>query len=245
MAAPIRILVDDALRMFLSRARRSGDVLVNQDGTSSLGHLVQSIGVPLPEVGQLVVGGTPVPPTRRPQVGTVVRVRGVTRPQPLPTRPARFVLDVHLGSLARRLRLLGIDASYDRQADDDDLVEISLAQARVLLTKDRGLLSRKTLRDAAFVRGSTGDEQLRDVLDRFAPGLAPFTRCTACNGELRHVPKAAIVSSLEPGTARSYDEFSQCGACGHLYWRGAHARRLDPLVALATAASAVRGGTCA
>ena len=32
---------------------------------------------------------------------------------------------------------------------------------------------------------------------------------------------------------RSYDDFSRCAACGRVYWRGAHARRIDAFVARA------------
>jgi uncharacterized protein with PIN domain len=100
----------------------------------------------------------------------------------------------------------------------------------VLLTQDRGLLMRRALPAGALVRGSGPDEQLADVLDRFAPPLAPLTRCTACGGVLTAVAKADVADRLPPGTRRSYDEFSRCTACGRVYWRGAHARRIDALI---------------
>lgn len=227
----IRVLVDEPLRMFLPVRHRSGDVRVGYDGTSSLGHVVASIGVPLTEVGRLLVDDAVVAPSHRPRDGAVVRVRAVGRPQSLPPGPARFVLDVHLGSLARRMRLLGLDTRYAPVAEDDDLVEAALGEHRLLLTKDRSLLRRGALlRNACYVQGSTADEQLADVLDRFVPPLAPYTRCTACNGLLGHVAKAEVVTRLQPGTARSYEEFAQCATCGRVYWRGAHARRLDAVV---------------
>lgn len=234
MTAPtVRLLVDDPLRMFLRSRNRGGDLRVAHDGTSSLGHLVQSAGVPLPEVGRLLVDGTEVTPSYRPRHGDVVRVEAVTRPQPLPPGPPRFLLDVHLGTLARRLRLLGLDTAYDSGAHDDELVRAAVAEGRVLLTKDRGLLRRRDLPHAAYVRGTRGDDQLADVLDRFAPPLAPYTRCTACNGVLRAVAKADIAARLEPGTARNFQEFAQCTACERVFWRGAHARRLDVVVGAA------------
>lgn len=241
MPALISLLIDEPLRMFLAARHRGGPVPVCDEGTSSVGHLVQSIGVPLPEVGRLVVAGSHVLPSYRPQQGDVVHVQPVSRPQPLPPGE-RFVLDVHLGSLARRLRLLGVDVAYEHNAGDVELVNISLTQNRVLLTKDRGLLARRALEHAAFVRGSGADEQLADVLDRFSPSVAPFTRCIACNGPVRRVPKASIVSQLEPGTARSYDEFAQCIDCARIYWRGAHAQQLDAVVRSAANKCHVVGG---
>jgi uncharacterized protein with PIN domain len=81
------------------------------------------------------------------------------------------------------------------------------------------------------VRGSRPDDQLRDVLDRFDPQLEPWSRCPACNGVLVPVAKRDVAHLLEPGTRRSYTEFSRCPVCGRLYWRGAHAERLDAIVA--------------
>jgi uncharacterized protein len=216
------------LRAFLAPRHRSGRVPVTCDGVSSLGHVVSSLGVPLPEVGALVVDGAPVTPACRLAGGNVAEALAVQRPQPLPL--ARFILDVHLGKLARRLRLVGLDTAYANDLDDDDLIERANAERRVLLTQDRGLLRRRAPWLAAYVRGARPDDQLRDVLDRFAPLLAPWTRCTACNGLLASALKADVEPLLQPGTRRTYEAFSRCPACGRVYWRGAHSKRLDEVV---------------
>ncbi len=224
------------LRLFLAPAHRGGRVRAACDGTSSLGHVVESLGVPLPEVGGLVVNGRPVAPSYRPGAGDVADVFPVRRPQRLPS--ARFILDVHLGTLARRLRLVGVDASYRNDLDDDALIEQANGGRRVLLTQDRGLLRRRKLWLGAYVRGARPDEQLCDVLERFAPPLAPWSRCTACNGPLSAAPKREVERLLMPGTRRTYQTFSRCGACGHVYWRGAHSRRLEAIVDSALDAAA-------
>ena len=216
------------LRMFLRPARRDGPVSVACDGVSSLVHVVESLGVPRTEVGSLVVNGSTEGPGYLARGGDVVQVLAVPRPQH--PGSARFLLDVHLGALARRLRLIGVDAAYANDADDDDLVSQANAQRRVLLTQDRGLLCRRRLWAGAYVRGAHPDDQLADVLDRFVPPLAPWTRCTACNGQLRPVAKTAVEPLLEPGTRRTYHEFAQCQVCGRVYWRGAHAARLQAIV---------------
>lgn len=243
-AGQARVLVAAELRFLLRPRYRGGQVLVRCDGVSTLGHVVQSLGVPLTEVGGLAVGGLAVSgvaasASYRPQDGDVVRVSAVSRPQSPPA--VGFLLDVHLGTLARRLRLLGLDTAYSSQADDDALVEQANAGQRLLLTQDRGLLCRRALRAGAYVRGARPDDQLADVLDRFAPALSPWTRCPACNGRLAAVSKASVDPLLRPGTRRSYQDFSRCGDCGKVYWRGAHATRLDAIVrAATTAATAAR-----
>lgn len=223
------------LRFFLSaRHRRADEVRVSYDGTSTLGHVVQSLGVPLTEVGELTVSGRAVAPSYRPQEPGSADVAAVARPQPVasPT-PPRFVLDVHLGALARRLRLVGLDTAYRNDMSDEALLEQANAEHRVLLTQDRGLLLRRALWLGAYVRGSRPDAQLSDVLDRFAPPLAPWTRCMACNGMLAPVPKSEIASLLRPGTRRTYDTFMRCRSCERLFWRGAHSGRLEAVVASA------------
>jgi uncharacterized protein len=230
--------LDQELRFFLApRLRRLPAVNVGHDGTSTVGHLVTSLGLPLTEVGALRAGGRAVPASYRPADGEVIDVAAVSRPQrPPPGQPLRFVLDVHLGTLARRLRLLGVDSQYANDADDDQLIERANAGNRVLLTRDRGLLRRKVLRHGGYVRGADPDQQLRDVLERFAPPLAPWTRCTACNGLLRPAATSEVEPELQPGTRRTYREFARCADCGRVYWRGAHSRRLQRIVAAAEAA---------
>jgi len=216
------------LRMFLARRHRSGPIRVACDGLSSLGHVVESLGVPLTEIGSLVVNGVPTVPAHRLAGRDVAEAGAVDRPQRLAA--AQFILDVHLGTLARRLRLVGVDAAYANDLDDDVLIERANAEGRVLLTQDRGLLRRHRLWLGAYVRGARPDDQLRDVLDRFAPALAPWTRCTACNGLLAPVRKADVEPLLQPGTRRTYQVFSRCTACGRVYWHGAHSRRLEEIV---------------
>lgn len=222
--------VDESLRFFLPARRRGGDVVVQHDGTSSLGHVVESAGVPLTEVGLLRLGVATVPPAHRPAAGDVYDVSPVSRPQPLP-EPARFLLDVHLGTLARRMRVLGQDTAYRNDAADDELAAEAARDRRVLLTQDRGLLRRRAVPLAAYVRGASPDDQLADVLDRFALQLAPWTRCTRCNGRLERVAKAEVQQRLEAGTRASYDTFARCTECRHVYWQGAHATRLGAVVA--------------
>ncbi|MGP3970311.1 Mut7-C RNAse domain-containing protein [Streptomyces sp. 6N223] len=201
------------------------------DGISTLGHVVESLGVPLTEVGRLEADGHEVPVTHVPSPGESVRVAAVTRPQRVPGAPLRFLLDVHLGRLARWLRLLGVDAAYfNADIGDAALAARSAAERRVLLSRDRGLLRRRELWAGAYVYSDRATEQLRDVLGRFAPPLAPWTRCTACNGRLRPVEKETVVARLEHGTRRTYDVFARCAECGQVYWRGAHHARLAGIV---------------
>ncbi len=219
------------LGLFVPQRRRRGATKVVTDGVSTLGHVIESLGVPLTEVGALIVDGREMPVSHIPAAGETVTVRPPARPQHIPGAPLRFLLDVHLGTLARRLRLLGVDAAYESTDLGDPVLSArSAAERRVMLSRDRGLLRRRELWAGAFVYSTHPEDQLRDVLDRFAPELRPWTRCTACNGLLKEAAKEDVVDQLEGGTQRSYDMFAQCQECGRAYWRGAHHDRLEAIV---------------
>ncbi|MCL6666940.1 Mut7-C ubiquitin/RNAse domain-containing protein [Streptomyces panaciradicis] len=229
------IHVEFAPELALFVQRRPHRTLVT-DGVSSLGHAVESAGVPLTEVGTLRVDGREVPASYVPAAGDRVQVGTVERPQRVPGAPLRFLLDVHLGTLARRLRLLGVDTAYEStDIGDPALAALSAAEKRVMLSRDRGLLRRRELWSGAYVYSTSPEAQLRDVLERFRPALRPWTRCTACNGLLKEATKEEVADQLRGGTQRSYDVFAQCRDCGRAYWKGAHHEQLVAIVERALA----------
>jgi len=202
---------------------------------------IESLGVPHVEVDLILVNGGSVGFDHRLSGGDRVSVYPsfesidiaplvCLRDRPL--REPRFVSDVHLRRLARWLRLLGFDALHPVSASDEELVEISLGERRILLTRDRALLKRGALTHGYWVRAVDPIEQAREVVERFdlRGRAAPFTRCLECNGALRTVEKGAVCDRIPPRTRRWLDEYVECQACGKLYWRGTHARRLERTV---------------
>ena len=137
-------------------------------------------------------------------------IAGVTRLQNRPLRQPRFVLDVHLHKLAVKMRLLGLDVDYQPRRDDPELARISADTGRILLTRDRGLLKRKMVTHGLYIYETDPDRQIREVVDRLELRslLAPFSRCTRCNGLLCPVPPDTedyrrTKASLPPGVQRS------------------------------------------
>jgi uncharacterized protein with PIN domain len=154
----------------------------------------------------------------------------VTRPTLL--RPALdravFLVDVNVAKLAMLLRLLGLDAAYDRDARDRDIAERAEAEGRIVLSRDRSLLKRRQIVHGHAVRAADPTAQLAEVLAFY--GLAgpfrPFSRCVRCNVDLRPVAKAEIDHLLLPLTRRYFDTFRTCPKCGRVYWPGSHHDRL-------------------
>ncbi len=208
---------------------------------TSVKDLVESLGVPHTEIDVIVVNGTSVDFGHRlvdgdhvdvyPNPGAVGQLP-IVRLRPPPLSPVRFVLDVHLGRLARLLRLLGFDAVWGNDASDAELARISADEERILLTRDRGLLKRRSVTRGYFVRAMDRAEQLHEVLHRFdlSGAIRPFGRCLECNGLLERVEKVDVEEHLLPRTRRDYDEFQQCQGCGRIYWKGSHYDRLRALV---------------
>lgn len=208
---------------------------------SSVKDMIESLGVPHTEVDLVVVNGESVDWSHRVADGDLISVypvfesfdiSPVIRLRPEPLRDPRFVLDGHLGQLARYLRLLGFDTAYRNHAQDAELAEISSNEHRILLTRDVGLLKRKSITHGSFVRATDPEKQLVEVVQRWhlAGGVAPFTRCMNCNGRLVLVEKSDVIDELEPNTAAYYDEFRRCEECGRVYWKGSHYERLLLLI---------------
>ena len=142
------------------------------------------------------------------------------------------MVDVNLGKLARRLRLLGFDTLFSNAYTDPEIAAISQAQHRIVLTRDRRLLHAKTITHGYWVRSDIPAQQLEEVVRRFdlAGAARPFSRCATCNGLIEPVAKRDVLPLLEPGTRRHYEKFYRCRACGKVYWEGPHITRLRQLL---------------
>jgi len=207
----------------------------------SVKDLIESCGVPHTEVELIVVDGESVGFDRLVGPGDRVAVypvfeafdvSGELRLREAPLRDSRFVLDVHLGSLARYLRMLGFDAALG-PVDDAGLARISAAEGRILLTRDRGLLMRGSVTHGYWVRETGGRRQIAEIVRRFdlARAVRPFTRCMACNGALAEAAKAEVAAAVPERVAAAHREFRRCPGCGRIYWEGTHHQRMRRWIA--------------
>jgi uncharacterized protein with PIN domain len=203
--------------------------------------VLEAMGIPHTEIDLILVNGDPAEFDHRPTTGDRIAaypmfealdVGSTTRLRPVPLRDPRFVVDVNLGRLARLLRVLGFDVWWSSDADDVTLAHISLAEQRILLTRDRGLLKRRSITHGLFVHSQDPEEQTVEVIRRLdlRQLLAPLTRCLHCNGKLAGVAKHEVIDQLEPLTRQYYQEFSRCAECGRIYWAGSHHAKLLSLV---------------
>jgi len=157
----------------------------------------------------------------------------VHRLRPKPLRRPRFVADVHLGTLARYLRLLGFDTRYGNDLGDAELAELTARERRVLLTCDVGLLKRKAVVRGQWLRSRDPEQQVEEVVEalQLKRSFRPFTRCLTCNGQLAVLARTDVNGLVPPRVYRRFRSFSQCRECRRVYWRGTHYVRLQRLVA--------------
>jgi uncharacterized protein with PIN domain len=208
------------------------------NGDQTIKHLVESLGIPHTEVGQLHRVNDPIGFGYLVKNGDIVHVYPATPEQDhlsgmflggQMTIPARFILDNHLGKLSADMRMLGFDADYSNNYQDQQLADFAIENNRILLTRDRQLLMRKLIRYGYLVRSLNPDEQLLEILERFnlIADINLFRRCMRCNNILETVEKKEIESRLEPLTRKYFFYFKICPGCEQVYWRGSHVDRME------------------
>jgi uncharacterized protein len=203
----------------------------------SVKHALESLGVPHTEVDLIIVNGESVNFSYILQdqdlisiypVFETIDIQSIVKVRLAPLRETRFVLDMHLGKLATYLRMLGFDADYSNNRQDEELAEISMRDRRILLTRDVGLLKRKAVTHGYYVHEIYPRRQVVEVVKRFDlfASLQPFQRCLVCNGLLHPVSPDSVKGLVPPGVSGMYSEFYQCQICGRNYWKGSHYQRM-------------------
>jgi uncharacterized protein with PIN domain len=230
-----------AFNVFLPRRQQDTIIAHPFDWRGSVKDMMESLGVPHPEIDVLVVNGVSVDfdaivqpddhIAAYPHGAAVDVTPKVPLRPPYPGRPA-FVLDQHLGRLAAYLRMMGFDTRYRNDYDDEELAQVSHDETRILLTRDVGLLKRGIVIYGYFVRETNRERQLAEITRRYdlAGQVQPFRLCMKCNGLVEVVDKDLIAKHLPEGTAQHYDLFHRCTSCGRIYWKGAHHQRMEALM---------------
>jgi hypothetical protein len=219
------------LEDLLPARRRGRPVALDAPDGATLKHAIESLDVPHTEVGAVLVDGREARLSEPLAHAATVDVHPRPAGAPPGSEP-RFVADAHLAGLARGLRLLGFDTLLATDGSDREIARIADLEGRILLSRDRELLKHGRVREGRWVRALRRDEQLREVIRRFAlqPLVRPFTRCMECNGSLRPADPARVVGRVPPGVERRHARFDECEGCGRVYWAGSHWARLDALV---------------
>ncbi|TAJ44456.1 hypothetical protein CUJ86_03805 [Methanofollis fontis] len=137
-----------------------------------------------------------------------------------------------LGTLTRRLRLMGYDTisanalSPGNPREDSVILSIAQTQGRILLTRDAEL-ARRAGAQGIYIGSEDPAAQVHQLTDMglIVPSLR-FDRCSICNTPLRPARQREIESAAYAPADRRSLTFFWCPTCRRLYWEGSHTRRM-------------------
>jgi uncharacterized protein with PIN domain len=149
-----------------------------------------------------------------------------------PLRKPKFILDVHLGTLAKYMRMLGFDTLYQNNYEDEEIVKISLKEKRTILTKDRGILKRSEVTHGYWIRSSTTMDQLIEVIKRFdlKEQTKELSRCLLCNTLLKETTKEKVLDRLPRKIKELQNKFYYCENCDKIFWKGSHYTKMKGII---------------
>jgi uncharacterized protein with PIN domain len=229
------------LNDFLSLDRKQKSFVQSFKTPVTVRETIESIGIPLSEVDLILVNEISVDLEYKLKEGDYISVYPVfesmditsaTKVRKTALRNPRFVLDAHLGKLAKYLRMLGFDTLYRNDFMDSDIIEVALREKRIILTRDKPLLKSKKIRHGYYVRATEKHEQLNEVVQKFDlfNQFKSFTRCMTCNAVLVRKKKEEIIHKIDQETASIFDEFYYCPVCDKVFWKGSHFERMEKLI---------------
>jgi uncharacterized protein with PIN domain len=206
-------------------------------GNMSIKDLIESIGIPHTEVDLILANDNSVDFKFRPEnhdqisvypMFEILDISDLTRLRPKPLRKTKFILDVHLGKLAKYLRMIGFDTLYENNYEDNFIIKTALTDHRIILTRDLGILKNKLVTHGYFIRSIRPMEQLEEVISRFdlRKNIHPLNRCMKCNGSIEIIKKEKIEHQLKPKTRKYFSQFFQCSTCKKIYWEGSHYKKI-------------------
>ncbi len=136
----------------------------------------------------------------------------------------RFRVEATLGKLAKWLRILGFDTLYGPDVMAKGFVDAEEG-SRILLTRTKSTLNRKTLQKIIFITSNNPFEQLKEVTNELGIVLEdtqPFSRCTHCNAPIRKVKKNFVQRKVPDHIWETHTIFHTCSQCQRIYWPGSH-----------------------
>ena len=231
----------EELNDFLSKEKRKTRFEHNFVDRTSIKDMIESLGVPHTEIDLILVNGNSVnfaylvndkddisvyPVFESLDISNIQHLRAK------PLRNKKFVLDVHLGTLAKYLRMMGFDTIYKNDYNDEEIIEISSNERRTILTRDRGILKRNVVTHGYWIRDQNPELQLKEVVERFnlKNQIREFERCLECNAKLEKADREKIIERLPLKVRQRQNNFWYCKNCDNIYWRGSHFEKMKEII---------------
>jgi uncharacterized protein len=237
----VRLRFYAELNNFIPRDQRQKSFDYSFPGPITVKEVIESMKVPPAEVDLILVNGEPAGFDYHVNDSDYISVfpvfeqfdiSSVSQLRKNPLRISKFILDAHLGKLAKYLRMFGFDTLYKNDYPDEAIRQTALRESRIILTRDRDLLNHKEVTHGYFVRSVHPKDQLTEILAKFDlySQTDPFARCLECNNTLVGVEKKDIHDKVDPDTFRIYNDFYRCAGCGKVYWEGSHYEHMKEFI---------------
>jgi uncharacterized protein with PIN domain len=227
----------EELNDFLPDHKRKIHYILPFFGSPSIKDVIESQGVPHTEVDLILVSGISVnfqyniAPGDRISVYPefeILDISPLIQLRPKPLRITRFIADAHMGKLARYLRMCGFDTVFKNDISDNEIINRSIKEKRIILTRDLGILKNGQVQRGYFVRTQKPIYQCREVFQKFDlfRQNKPFTRCMECNGLFYKANKKSVRTMVPLKTYKYYQDFYRCNDCQNIYWKGSHYEKM-------------------
>jgi uncharacterized protein with PIN domain len=145
------------------------------------------------------------------------------------TESLKFIADNNVGKLAKWLRMVGFDTKLFDGEDDADMVAAALAENRIVLTRDTGIMDRRIITRgkvrAILISSDRLAEQIQQVIETLKIDknqFKPLTLCIECNQPLIAKGKAEVKDRVPPYVYKTQEQFVECPVCHRIYWKGTH-----------------------
>jgi uncharacterized protein len=155
----------------------------------------------------------------------------------------RFICDAMLGKLAKRLRILGLDAVYMRSVTD--LAE-SEANGGIAYFITKRKLQQAFYGNAVYVKSDRVAEQLAEIRKIILPYISEedsMKRCIECNTLLEDANKDDVEGFVPEYVFHKYSSFKVCPSCNRVYWEGSHVERMKEWIKKLKEPSGEQDGT--
>jgi len=138
----------------------------------------------------------------------------------------KYLCDQMLGTLAKWMRIYGLDTFYaSSEMDDSALVEICKKEKRTLITRDKDLLIRARRENLKTIEIKSIDinNQIRTIISDIETDSEKFlSRCILCNSKVIDINKIEVKERVPERIYKNNEKFWYCKKCNKIYWTGSH-----------------------
>jgi uncharacterized protein with PIN domain len=124
--------------------------------------------------------------------------------------------------------MLGFDSLFFNGEDDSQMVRQALAERRILLTRDTGIMKRRAITSgrikAILFETEEPEQQMHQVVSALdiKNQSHPFTICLECNQPLVDRSPSEVKDRVPPYVFKTQTQYMECPLCHRIYWRGTH-----------------------